>query len=477
MKKSMNKKQIEELKKRTLRKQKIVWDVLTDHEIEEVYQLADDYKSFMDKAKTEREAVVVIAERARANGFRPLEETPNPSGKYYTIFRNKCIALAVIGKKPLSNGARIIATHIDSPRLDLKQNPLYQEVDLAFFKTHYYGGIRKHQWNAIPLALHGKIFKTDGTAIDFVIGENETDPVFTVLDLLPHLARKVQGEKKLSEAFEGEKLNVLIGSRPLGADDVNDRFKLNILQFFYQKYGLVEEDFTCAEIEVVPAGKAKDIGFDRSLIGAYGQDDRICAYSAMKAFLGIENPDSSVIAFFFDKEEIGSDGNTGAKSLFMESFVSDLLTQTSEIDSEKNLRLSLMNSMALSGDVNGALDPDYQEVHEKRNAARLGYGVCITKFTGSGGKYGSNDASAEYLGTIRKIFNENRIIWQTGELGKVDEGGGGTIAKYLAVYGMEIVDCGPALLSMHSPFEISSKADLFMTYKAYKAFLSANPMI
>jgi aspartyl aminopeptidase len=468
----MNKKQIEDFKKRTVRKPKLVWDVLTNKENIQVDQLADDYKLFLDQAKTEREAVAAILKKAEASGFENIENSGNSSGKYYRVFRNKCIALAVVGKNPLSAGARIIAAHIDSPRLDLKQNPLYQEVDLAFFKTHYYGGIRKYQWMATPLALHGKIIKADGSSMDFVIGEDETDPVFTVSDLLPHLAGKVQSEKKLSEAFEGEKLNVLIGSRPLGGEEIEDRFKLSVLQFFYEKYGLIEEDFTCAEIEVVPAAKARDIGLDRSLIGAYGQDDRICAFSALHAILGIDKPESWAMAFFFDKEEIGSDGNTGAKSHFLENFVADLLAGTKEDDTDRNLRRALLNSMAISADVNGALDPDYQEVHEKRNAARLGYGVCITKFTGSGGKYGSSDAGAEYLGTIRKIFNDNHIVWQTGELGKVDEGGGGTIAKFLAVYGMEIVDCGPALLSMHSPFEISSKADLFMVCKAYRAFLS-----
>lgn len=468
----MNKKQIEEFKKRTIRKPKLVWDVLTDKQNLQVQKIAEDYKTFLDCAKTEREAVAAIMKKAEACGFRNIEDPGNSSGKYFLVFRNKCIALAVAGKKPLSSGANIIAAHIDSPRLDLKQNPLYQEVDLAFFKTHYYGGIRKYQWMATPLALHGKIVRADGSSMDFVIGEDESDPVFTVSDLLPHLARKVQSEKKVSEAFEGEKLNVLIGSQPLGSEDVEDRFKLKVLQFFNEKYGLVEEDFTCAEIEVVPAGRARDIGLDRSLIGAYGQDDRICAFSALNAILEITQPKSWALAFFFDKEEIGSDGNTGAKSLFVENFVSDLLSKTGEDNSERNLRKVLLNSMAISADVNGALDPDYQEVHEKRNAARLGYGVCITKFTGSGGKYGSSDAGAEYLGKIRKIFNDNKIVWQTGELGKVDEGGGGTIAKFLAVYGMEIVDCGPALLSMHSPFEISSKSDLYMVCKAYKAFLT-----
>ncbi len=472
MDKKAKKKQIEELRKKVVREPRLVWDVLSKKETEKVFEMAEEYKSFLDAAKTEREAVKTIVDKAASAGFVDIEDKKG-AGKFYKVFRNKCAALAVLGKSPLSAGARIIAAHVDSPRLDLKQNPLYQELDLAFFKTHYYGGIRKHHWMTTPLALHGTVAKADGTSVDIVVGEDDTDPVFTVSDLLPHLARKVQSEKKLSEAFEAEKLNILIGSLPLGEKEIDDRFKLRVLQFFNDKYGLVEEDFTSAEIEAVPAGRARDIGFDRGLVGAYGQDDRINAFSAFSAVLEVEDPESCAIVFFFDKEEIGSDGATGAKSRFVENFVSDLMAKAGEKDSDRNLRKALENSVALSADVNGALDPDYQEVHEKRNAARLGYGVCVTKFTGSGGKYGSSDAGAEYLGRIRKLFNENEIVWHTGELGKVDEGGGGTIAKDLAVYGMDVVDCGPSLLSMHSPFEISSKADLYMTRKAFHAFLSA----
>jgi len=466
----LNKKEIEKLQKLVSLERKLVWDITDKRGKNAIFKFAEQYKHFLDQSKTERASVRTILEKAKKNGFTDIEEK-NVSGKYYKIHRNKSIALAVTGKHPAVSGLRIIASHIDAPRLDLKQNPLYEEIDLAMLKTHYYGGIRKYQWLARPLALHGTILNRDGKPIDIVIGESEEDPVFTIADLLPHLAVKLQANKKLATVFEGEKLNLLAGSIPFGDKKIKNRFKLNLLNALYEKYGIVEEDLVSAELEVVPAGKARDIGFDRSMIGAYGQDDRICSYSALKAILDIKKPKTTGVVLFADKEEIGSEGNTGAKSRFFEGFISDILSKTDSSTNERTLRKVLMNSKALSADVNGALDPDFQEVHEKRNAARLGYGVCVTKFTGSGGKSGSSDASAEYLGEIRNTFNNDKVIWQTGELGKVDQGGGGTIAKFLAVYGMDIVDCGTAILGMHSPFEISSKADLYMTYKAYKAFL------
>ena len=339
-------------------------------------------------------------------------------------------------------------------------------------KTHYYGGIKKYQWVSRPLALHGKIIKNDGKELDVRIGEDDNDPVFTILDLLPHLARKTQYEKKLGDAIIGEKLNVLVGSIPFPDKDAQERIKLQILDYLNKTFRLVEEDFISAEIELVPAEKARDIGWDRSLIGAYGQDDRICAYSSLRAIGEMDKPQKTAIALFLDKEEIGSEGNTSARSGFLEDMVADIFKQTGAPLEEHSLKQALINSHAISADVNGALDPDYQEVHEKRNAAKLGYGVCVTKFTGSGGKYASSDANAEYVGMIRRLFNQNNIVWQTGEIGKVDEGGGGTVAKFLASYGMEIIDCGTSLLGMHSPFEVSSKADAYMTHKAYKFFLS-----
>jgi len=461
------------IKEKVMLKPTLVWDALSAKEKKEVFSFAKDYKQFLDMAKTEREAVIEIGKCAKRSGFKEMYSS-SARGKVYKVFKHKAIALAIAGKRPLSEGLRIIVSHIDSPRLDLKQNPLYEEEALAFLKTHYYGGIKKYQWVSRPLALHGKMIKKDGEELDVNIGEDENDPIFTVSDLLPHLAHKTQYEKKLRDAIAGEKLNVLAGSIPYPDREAQERIKLQVLDYLYKTFELVEEDFVSAELELVPAGRARDIGWDRSLIGAYGQDDRICAYSSLRAISEIEKPRTTVLALFLDKEEIGSDGNTGAKSGFLEDIVADLFTKTGTSLEEHSVKRALINSHAISADVNGAIDPDYQEVHEKRNAAKLGYGVCVTKFTGSGGKYSSSDANAEYVGMIRRLFNQNNVVWQTGELGKVDEGGGGTVSKFFASYGMEIIDCGASLLSMHSPFEISSKADAYMTYKAYKAFLTKN---
>ncbi|RPH90373.1 MAG: aminopeptidase, partial [Desulfobacteraceae bacterium] len=393
--------------------------------------------------------------------------------RVFQTFKDKVLALAVLGKEPLAAGLRLIASHIDAPRLDLKQRPLYEEVDLAFFKTHYYGGIKKYQWLARPLALHGTVIKSNGEKIDLVIGEKPDDPVFTVSDLLPHLARKVQMEKKLSEAIEGEKLNILLGSLPLGPQEGKDRFRLAVMKILYDRFGMVEEDLISAELEAVPAEPARDVGLDRGIVGAYGQDDRVSAFCSLRAGLEVPPAKKNILLLFFDKEEIGSEGNTSARAQIIESFLERLFFLKKEPFSRKVLVRTLAETRALSADVAGALDPDYQEVHEKRNAPRLGYGLCLTKFTGSGGKYGSSDAHAEYLFWVRSLFNHQEVIWQTGELGKVDEGGGGTIAKFLAALGMDILDCGTPVLSMHSPFELVSKADLYMTYKGYKAFLTA----
>jgi aspartyl aminopeptidase len=469
----LDKETIKAIQKRCLYKPSLVWDLLTDDEKEEAFRLAERYKHFLDQAKTEREAVAFLREQALKKGFQPVDITSDiaPStGRYFKTFRGKVIGLAVTGNLPVSEGFHLVASHIDSPRLDLKQNPLYEELDLALLKTHYYGGIRKYQWLARPLALHGKVITGNGNELNIVIGEADHDPVFTISDLLPHLAGKIQGNKKISEAFEGEKLNLLCGSIPIAPGETKERFKLMVLHYLYETYGMTEEDFISAEFEAVPAGKARDIGFDRSLIGAYGHDDRICAFTSFEALLSVSDNQHTAIAFFYDKEEIGSEGNTGAQSCFMKEFISDLLIRTGRESDEKTLRKALINARALSADVNAAMDPDYQEVHEKRNAARLGYGICLTKFTGAGGKKGANDANAEYVGTLRNLFNDKGVVWQTGELGKVDEGGGGTVAKFLASYGMDVIDCGPAVLSMHSPFEVASKGDLFETVKAYAAF-------
>jgi len=449
---------------------KMVWDQVDQAERAAIFAYGEHYKTFLDRAKTEREAVVEIERQAKALGFVDLTgKEAGPRG-YYN-YRGKVIVLVVQGRRPLTEGLHIVASHIDSPRLDLKQYPLYEDTELAFLKTHYYGGIKKYQWLARPLAIHGVVIKADGSRVQLTIGEDPQDPVFSVLDLLPHLARKAQMDKKVTDAFEGEKLNVLVGSLPLGDSETKERVKLHLLKYLEDHYGIDEEDLISAELEVVPAGPARDLGWDRSLVGGYGHDDRSCAYAALAALLDVQEPEHTSLALFYDKEEIGSEGNTGARSFLLNEIVAILLERRGE--SPQARRRVLMASKALSADVTGALDPDFPEVHEKRNAARMSYGVCFHKYGGSGGKYSTSDANAEYVAWIRKIFGDHGVVWQAGELGKVDEGGGGTIAKYLAVYGMEIIDCGPPLLSMHSPFEVASKADLYMTFKAFRAFFQA----
>ncbi len=469
--KKSSKKELERLTEKLFWERKLVWDCITARERNAIFSFGERYKIFLDESKTERECVESIVSRAREKGFRPWKEAREEgTKKIYWVHQGKTVYLTVIGEDDVRNGLAIIASHHDSPRLDLKQNPLYEEVDLVFLKTHYYGGIKKYQWLARPLALHGKVILQDGKEFKLKLGEDDSDPVFTIADLLPHLARKVQGQKKVSEAFEGEKLNILVGSIPLGNSKVKERFKLAIINYLNETYGMTEEDFASAELEVVPAGKARDLGFDRSLIGAYGHDDRSSVYTSLEAILELGRVKTTALACFYDKEEIGSEGSTGAKSRFFELVVSNILESQGADPNISNILEVLANSRGISADVNGALDPDYQEVHEKRNAARIGYGVCVTKFTGSGGKYHSSDAHAEYIAWLRRLFNKHGVVWQTGELGKIDEGGGGTIAKFLASYGMNIVDCGTPLLSMHSPFEIASKADLYMTRKAFEVF-------
>jgi aspartyl aminopeptidase len=469
MVKKLTPKKIKELEKQLVSKPALVWDRLNESEKRAVETVARDYKTFIDKAKTEREAAAEIIRRAKTAGFRPLDGK-GAGARRYSLMMGKVAALFVAGKTPLTEGLRLIVSHIDAPRLDLKPRPLYEDVDMTFLKTHYYGGIKKYQWLSRPLALHGHVVKDDGRVVDLVVGEDPDDPVFTIADLLPHLAHKVQANKKVNEAFPGEKLNLICGSLPLGDDEVKNRFKLALLNLLDERWGIHEEDFISAEFEAVPAGPARDVGLDRSMIGAYGHDDRICAYCSMSALLAVKNPVRPLVAVFVDKEEIGSDGATGANSRFMETVVADILEQSGQEPTSAAVRKTLINTRAISGDVEGALDPDYQEVHEKNNAARLGYGPCLTRYTGSRGKYGASEASADYMGWLRGLFNRKKIVWQSGLLGKVDEGGGGTVAMFLAKYGMEIVDCGPALLAMHAPFEIVSKSDLYMTQKAYQAF-------
>jgi aspartyl aminopeptidase len=470
--KIMKKKEIERISKRLISSPKLVWDVIDKREKERVFAFDKGYQDFLNKAKTEREAVKVISEIALKNGFSPDPPSTHPI-RLMKTFQGKSIALSKSGKRPINEGINLIVSHLDSPRLDLKQNPLYEQVDLAFMKTHYYGGIKKFQWLTRPLAIHGRIIRSDGSYLDITVGEDDADPVFTVADILPHLAKKVQYDKKVSDAFVGEKLNLMVGSLPFGDKDTKERFKLAILNLLNERFGLVEEDLISAELEVVPAGTARDVGWDRGLTGAYGQDDRSCVFTSLKAIIDIKNPQKTALVLFVDKEEIGSNGATGAKSRFFEGVLADLMLENGQKPLYHEIHNILMNSRALSADVNGALDPDFQDVHEKRNAARLGYGICLAKFTGSGGKYGASDANAEYVGWLRNLFNGKRVVWQTGELGKVDEGGGGTVSKFLAPYGMQIIDCGPPILSMHSPFEITHKGDIYMTYKGYNTFLES----
>ena len=444
------------------------WKKKSQEEIADLFEFSEGYKKFLDRAKTEREAVHVIQGTLSSHGF----SEDWGQGKVYRINRGKEIIAFVKGTQGLAEGFNIIVAHIDAPRLDLKQNPLYEDVDLGLLRTHYYGGIKKYQWVAIPLAIHGIVVKTDGREIELIIGENEDEPVFSIDDLLPHLSRKTQDEKKLSEAIDGEKLTLLFGSMPMNGEE-KEAVKKGILALLKDKYGIEEEDFVSAEIEVVPAFKARDVGIDRSMIGAYGQDDRACAYTLLKAICETPDPLRPCIAIFIDKEEIGSEGNTSMKSNFLHLFLDDMCEGLKLQNSEAFMRKTLSRSKALSADVNGAMNPTYQDVHEKQNACYLGHGLCITKFTGHGGKVGANDAHAEYIAEIRRIFNDEGILWQTGELGKIDEGGGGTVAKFLAEYGMDIIDCGTPILTMHSPFEISSKLDVYETYRAFKAFLKS----
>jgi aspartyl aminopeptidase len=456
-------------------KSKNAWEKTSPQEIEKVFEFCEGYKEFLDMGKTERECTKISVELAKSKGFQDIDQLMSngskitPGMKVYKVVHEKSIMLAVIGTHPLDKGINIIGGHIDAPRIDLKPNPLYEDTGMALFKTHYYGGIKKYQWVSIPLALHGVIVKTDGEVVNVCIGEDSRDPVFTITDLLPHLAQD-QMSKKMSEAITGEGLNLLIGSIPYNDEKVKESVKLNILNILNEKYGIIEEDFISAELEIVPAFKSKDVGFDRGMIGAYGQDDRVCSYISLRAILDMEAPEKTAMCILTDKEEIGSMGNTGAESTMLINFISFLMEMLDNNFSENKLRKALENSYMLSADVNPAVDPTYDSVHEKKNSTFLGNGILFQKYTGVRGKVGGSDANAEFIAKLRKLFNENGIIWQTGELGKVDQGGGGTIAQYVANLGVEVVDCGVPILSMHSPFEITSKIDVFICYNAFKAF-------
>lgn len=451
------------------------WKDVSPEKLEKIFAMGEEYKKVLDLGKTEREFIDLSEELAKECGFvdARFKDILIPGDKIYYVSRNKNIALAVIGKEDILNGANYIVSHVDSPRLDLKQRPLYEEFELAYMKTHYYGGIKKYQWASIPLALHGIVVLGNGEKVKISIGEHEGDPVFTVPDILPHLDKNIQGERKAKEIIKGEELQIIVGSIPSVIKDekIKELVKYSVLERLNEIYGIEEEDFISAELELVPSQKARDVGLDRSMIGAYGQDDRICAYTSLRAILDIKGvPSKTCICFLADKEETGSDGSTGLQSEYLEYFTSDLISKLKQNYSELYLKKTLWNSRALSSDVNAGIDPIFKSVHDEQNAPRLNYGVVIVKYTGSGGKYGTNDADAEYVGEIRRMLNLNDIKWQTGLLGKVDEGGGGTVAKYLSQKGIRTIDIGPALLAMHSPFEVSSKFDLYETYNAYKIF-------
>ena len=456
---------------------KNMWKQYTAEQLNEVEEVSKRYKNCLDAGKTERECVSLAVSMAEEHGYRNLEKciaenTELKAGdKVYVNQMGKALALFQIGQRPLEEGMNILGAHVDSPRIDIKQNPLYEDTDLAYLDTHYYGGIKKYQWVSIPLAIHGAVAKKDGTTVDIVVGEKEDDPVLVISDLLIHLAGE-QMNKKASVVIEGEELDVLVGSKPLSTDDKEEKelVKATILSFLKDNYEIEEEDFLSAELEIVPAGKARDCGFDRSMIMGYGHDDRICAFTSLFAMLEVENPERTSCCLLVDKEEIGSVGATGMESKFFENAVAELVALTVG-ESSLKVRRALQNSFMLSSDVSAAYDPMYANAFEKKNTAYFGRGLCLNKYTGARGKSGSSDANAEYIAKIRKVFDDNEIGFQTAELGKVDFGGGGTIAYIMADYGMNVIDSGMAVLSMHAPWEIASKADIYEGYKGYKAFL------
>lgn len=454
-----------------------VWTKLTDEQLVELEAISKEYKYFLDHGKTERTSAKEIIRMAVENGYQPLEAVL-ASGKLaagtkvYAINKDKSVALFFIGEKAVSEGVHVVGSHIDAPRIDLKPFPLYEDSDMAFLKTHYYGGIKKYQWTTIPLALHGVVIDQDGNKIDVCIGEDDNDPIFVITDLLPHLA-KDQNTKTLGDGITGEGLNVLAGSVPYGDKDTKDKVKLNVMRLLNEKYGFSEKDFTVAELEIVPAGKARDVGLDRGMISAYGHDDRVCAYATLRAIFDMKNaPQKTAIAYFSDKEEVGSMGNTGAESAFLENTIAELINLQAGTYNDLLLRRAMSNTEVLSADVCAGFDPNYGEAYDRKNSGMMGYGVQLVKYTGARGKGGCNDANSEFVAKVKNIFDANNVMWQVGELGKVDQGGGGTIAYILANKGAEVVDCGVPVLSMHAPYEVISKADLYMTIKGYHAFMN-----
>ena len=453
---------------------KTAWEKYSKKELKAVFEFAEGYKKFISECKTERECVKYMVEMAKSEGFMDLEEVVDKStklkagDKVFLNYMGKALVAFVVGKEPLTEGMNILGAHIDSPRLDLKQNPLFEDTNLAMFDTHYYGGIKKYQWVTLPMALHGVVAKTDGSVVEINIGEKADDPVFGVSDVLIHLAAD-QMEKKAAKVIAGEKLDLCVGSMPLAGEE-KEAVKKNVLKILKDSYGIEEADFISAEIEVVPAGPARDYGFDKAMVMGYGQDDRVCAYPSFEALKSVKKPNKTAVCILTDKEEIGSVGATGMQSKFFENAVAELLNACEEY-SDLKLRRAMANSRVLSSDVSAGFDPNYPEVSEKNNSAYMGCGVVFNKYTGARGKSGSNDASAEYIGELRRILDKEKVSYQTSELGKVDQGGGGTIAYILANYGMQVIDSGVAVHNMHAPWEITSKADIYEAYRAYSAFI------
>lgn len=459
---------VKELKEQLEYKNKSAFDSISEDELERSFAYAESYKLFLDSAKTEREAVKYSIEMAQRRGYTEYKigDELNVGGTYYYNNRGKMLILFKVGEESLEKGAYIVAAHIDSPRIDLKQNPLYEDSGLGMFKTHYYGGIKKYQWTTVPLALHGVIIKRDGSSLDICIGEDEDEPIFYISDLLPHLA-KDQMTRTLAEGITGEGLNIIVGSEPYRDEETDGAIRLNLLRILNTKYGICEEDFLSAELCAVPAMKARDIGLDRSLIAGYGHDDRVCAYPAVTALIDSHNTDKTVFVILADKEETGSDGVTGMQSEVFTDILEELCDALGA-----NYRVVKANSKCLSADVNAAFDPNFPEVLERKNACYVNCGVVLSKFTGSRGKSSTSDATSEFTAYVRNFLNEAGVAWQMAELGKVDQGGGGTVAKYIANRNIDTLDVGVPVISMHAPYEAISKLDLYMTYKAFSAFIS-----
>ncbi len=460
----------ENLEKKLFRQRENGWETVDTRKKEAIFNFSKDYMNFLNKAKTEREFIVEATKMANENGYQDISEFEKlqPGDKVYFINREKSMYLAIIGTENIENGVHIIGSHVDSPRLDLKPNPLYEDSELAYLKTHYYGGIKKYQWTTIPLSIHGVIVKPNGEKITVNIGEDENDPIFTITDLLPHLAQE-QMEKKLKNGIDGEDLNLLVGSIPYQDENAKEKVKLNILNILNQKYGIVEADFQSSELEIIPAFKARSLGFDSGLIAAYGQDDKVCAYTSLAAMMTLENVKNTAVCILSDKEEIGSMGNTGMESHVFDFFISEILNKLN-VNKPNMLDKVFCFSKMLSSDVDAGFDPIYASVSDKLNAGFVGKGISLNKYTGARGKSGASDANAEYVAWVRNVLEKNDIRYQIAELGKVDIGGGGTIAYILANKGVDVIDCGVPVLSMHAPYEVTSKFDIYSAYETYKAF-------